>query len=272
MKANTKKRIISAFVLAFLVISSLVGGKIPTLILLFIFGVICVDEIEVNFFKRDRKSWAYRFSQSVYSLIYIVFGFYLQAANNSFFIYACALMNASLVYFLFKTSINDKSLIKKASKTIGLPGLFITLPFMSTIYFLNYDRWQLVFGLLALVNFGMDTAAWFWGKNFGKHKLWPAVSPKKTIEGFVGGVVTSAALGILYSYYVLDKGSVGLFIVFMILGALSQTGDLIQSKIKRQIGIKDSSNLIPGHGGVYDRIDSIIFMAPFMAIFLDLFY
>ncbi len=112
----------------------------------------------------------------------------------------------------------------------------------------------------------MDTGAWFFGKNFGKNKLWPAVSPKKTVEGLIGGMIVAAvcstvfwnaAFPVFHWYYAL---------IFAFCGLISQVGDLVQSKLKREFEIKDSSNLIPGHGGVYDRIDSLIFLSPFFVI------
>jgi phosphatidate cytidylyltransferase len=119
-----------------------------------------------------------------------------------------------------------------------------------------------------LLNFMVDTAAYFTGKKFGKHKLWEAVSPKKTIEGAVGGVVFSViATSVFWNYLVNDVGllSIGFF---AIIACCSQVGDLFQSKFKRHFEIKDSSTLIPGHGGVYDRIDSLLFVAPLYAFFL----
>jgi phosphatidate cytidylyltransferase len=118
----------------------------------------------------------------------------------------------------------------------------------------------------------MDTGAWFFGKNFGKHKLWPAVSPNKTIEGAVGGCLLSGGLGSLVWYLNFDTMSAKMFLILCALGILSHIGDLIQSKLKRQFEIKDSSSLIPGHGGVYDRFDSLMFVAPFYGLILTYIY
>src|SRR5690606_12695790 len=131
-------------------------------------------------------------------------------------------------------------------------------------------QWQEVIIVLLFVNFGMDSFAWFFGKNFGKHKLWPKVSPKKTVEGLLGGVISTGILGSILWRLFFNETSVMLFFVFCLLGLIAQVGDLVQSKIKRQFEIKDSSTLIPGHGGVYDRIDSLLFLAPFYATALDM--
>jgi phosphatidate cytidylyltransferase len=126
--------------------------------------------------------------------------------------------------------------------------------------------WRQVLVLLFVVTFGMDTGAWFFGKNFGKRKLWPEVSPNKTVEGLFGGMFTSALLGGVFWYIFFSDLSLIVIFIFALCGAISQVGDLIQSKIKREYAIKDSSALIPGHGGVYDRIDSLIFLSPFFII------
>ena len=118
----------------------------------------------------------------------------------------------------------------------------------------------------------MDTGAWFFGKMFGKHKLWPKISPNKTVEGLVGGMAISGVLGHLFWFKFIDDSVMWIFVPFAILGFLSQLGDLVQSKFKRQFKIKDSSSLIPGHGGMYDRIDSLVFVLPFFAIVMNYYY
>ncbi|MCT8341158.1 phosphatidate cytidylyltransferase [Flavobacteriaceae bacterium TK19130] len=113
-----------------------------------------------------------------------------------------------------------------------------------------------------------DSFAYLIGKNFGKHKLLERISPKKTVEGFIGGLL-GAILGAFVIFKLWDQLSlvswIGLAIIASIFGTI---GDLIQSKFKRQAGVKDSGVLMPGHGGLYDRLDSIVYAAPFMYAFL----
>lgn len=152
---------------------------------------------------------------------------------------------------------------KSSEKHRGLLSVIAIIPVLSLgIYFLT-DDWRQNLGVLLVLTISMDTGAWFFGKKFGKKKLWPEVSPKKTVEGLIGGMATSAVLGSLVWFYFFGNYQWYYSVIFAICGALSQVGDLIQSKIKREFGIKDSSNLIPGHGGIYDRIDSLIFLSPF---------
>lgn len=120
-----------------------------------------------------------------------------------------------------------------------------------------------------------DTCAYLVGMWIGKHKLAPQLSPKKSIEGAVGGIVGAALVGALYAYFVVEPVVLGqkitwIFVLISAVGAvISQVGDLAASAIKRNHEIKDYGKLIPGHGGVMDRFDSVIFTAP-MIYFLTL--
>lgn len=122
--------------------------------------------------------------------------------------------------------------------------------------------------LIFLCAWGSDTCAYCVGKLFGKHKMAPVLSPKKSIEGAIGGVLGAAILNLIYGYVFkmqLDLRGIDLLIIAVIgaVGALvSMVGDLAASAIKRNFDIKDYGNLIPGHGGVLDRFDSIIITAP----------
>lgn len=110
-----------------------------------------------------------------------------------------------------------------------------------------------------------DTAAMGVGSWLGKHQLAPAVSPRKTVEGFIGGIIAAAAVGVLMYFWrfrSLDIGEV--LLVAVGCSVFGQMGDLVESMWKRSLGIKDSSRIIPGHGGVLDRFDSLLFAAPFM--------
>ena len=115
-----------------------------------------------------------------------------------------------------------------------------------------------------LASFGSDIMAYFTGYLIGKHKLAPVLSPKKTIEGAIGGVVGAGLLCGIYGAIFADFYIVQCIIIGVVGGAFSQAGDLTASAFKRKMGIKDYGNLIPGHGGIMDRFDSVIFVAPFV--------
>jgi phosphatidate cytidylyltransferase len=147
-------------------------------------------------------------------------------------------------------------------------GLFALIPLLSLSYIVHLPNWRSYFVGLMLLNFMVDTAAYFAGKRFGRHKLWEAVSPKKTIEGAIGGVLTSVVVTSIFWHYFISDVTLTTVTFFIITACCSQVGDLAQSKLKRQFDIKDSSSLIPGHGGVYDRVDSLLFVSPMYAFYV----
>ena len=149
----------------------------------------------------------------------------------------------------------------------------------------GYDA---IFFILLIICFawGGDTAAYFAGRAFGKHKLAPVVSPNKTVEGAVGGVLGSILLGVLATLiYSIPTGrfttlSVSVrashYLIVAAMGAVASVlgilGDLFASAVKRQVGIKDYGTIFPGHGGVLDRFDSVMFIAPFVSIVVRYFF
>jgi len=124
-----------------------------------------------------------------------------------------------------------------------------------------------------LVCFGADAGAYYAGKYLGKHKLIPKVSPNKTWEGAVGGLVLSSALAALASFLFFPelpyKFSIPLAIVIMVIGVL---GDLAESAMKRGAGVKDTASILPGHGGLLDRLDSLLFGAPILYYFARFYF
>ena len=125
----------------------------------------------------------------------------------------------------------------------------------------NLEGGKFLVWLIFLCSWGCDTCAYCVGMLIGKHKMAPVLSPKKSVEGAVGGVVGAAALGAIYA--AVTHGPIVEYAVICAVGALiSMVGDLAASAIKRNQGIKDYGKLIPGHGGILDRFDSVIFTAP----------
>jgi phosphatidate cytidylyltransferase len=123
-----------------------------------------------------------------------------------------------------------------------------------------------------------DSGAYFAGTFLGKHKLCPEISPKKTVEGFIGGLLTNGIFMVVISmvYYKIrfpeyNFDYIKLFILGVICAVLGTLGDLSASIIKRQCNIKDYGNIMPGHGGLLDRFDSVLFVIPFMNLFINMF-
>ncbi|MEP7219062.1 MAG: phosphatidate cytidylyltransferase, partial [Bacteroidota bacterium] len=115
-----------------------------------------------------------------------------------------------------------------------------------------------------------DSFAYYAGRSFGKHKLFERVSPKKTWEGAVAGAIGGVAAMIGMQQWFLPYLTVGDAVVIgFIAGVFGQLGDLAESHMKRDAGVKDSSQIIPGHGGIFDRFDSLLFVAPLVYIYLN---
>jgi len=130
--------------------------------------------------------------------------------------------------------------------------------------------WWLLFAIL--ITWANDSAAYFVGVTLGKHKLWPRLSPKKSWEGTIGGWV-GAALAAVFLIYILPITMPPLYaaLVGAVAGVLALAGDLSISMLKRQVGVKDSGKLFPGHGGMLDRLDSILFVIPFVYMVVSTF-
>lgn len=178
------------------------------------------------------------------------------------------------VYFIFAAVI---CLIKHKDFNLSQIAVLCAMPiavsyaFSSLGTILNHDSG--IYYLLLLINFSSvcDMGAYFTGVTIGKHKLCPEISPKKTVEGAVGGIISSIVISVVI---ILCFGQTGKMLITLLLTVpfciLGMIGDLFASVIKRSVGIKDYGNLIPGHGGILDRFDSILMIAPLLYIFIIL--
>jgi phosphatidate cytidylyltransferase len=179
------------------------------------------------------------------------------------------------ILFLFYDNIQK---ISTSSKYLFLLG-YIILPFVfiTKISFGIYDyNPKIIIGLFILI-WTNDTFAYIVGKSMGRTKLFEKISPKKTIEGFLGGIVFAIFAGYLISKYYIkanpefsDRSILIWTSIAVIVGIAGTIGDLIESKFKRIAGVKDSGNIMPGHGGILDRLDSVIFVAPIIFLFYQI--
>ena len=143
-------------------------------------------------------------------------------------------------------------------------GFLYVAVFFSTIVLVNSSSYgNYLVWIIVISSWCCDTAAYYTGKFLGKRKLCPKVSPKKTVEGSIGGIIGSAVACGIFGFFSIQRGVPISFYHYIIMGiicgAFCQFGDLAASSIKRYVGVKDYSNLIPGHGGILDRFDSILF-------------
>lgn len=174
------------------------------------------------------------------------------------------------MYFLLCAAVVSKGNLNVLDASLAfLTTLYITVGFTSILLLRDLPHGYLLFLLVFIGAWVTDGAAYFVGRAFGKHKLIPDVSPKKTVEGAIGGSIFCALSFIAFglaagSLTASSSNVVETFIAGLVVSVISQFGDLIASLIKRHYGIKDYGKLFPGHGGVMDRFDSIIAIAPFL--------
>lgn len=179
------------------------------------------------------------------------------------------------VLFLFDEHEAKSNIFSKYTYLVGyiiLPFVFITkIPFGEKGY-----NPKIIISIFILI-WTNDTFAYIVGKSMGKRKLFERVSPKKTIEGFIGGVLFAVVASYIISRYYFEpkeyylKKSVVIWMtIALIVGVFGTIGDLIESKFKRAAGVKDSGAIMPGHGGILDRLDSVIFVAPIVFLFYQI--
>ena len=148
-----------------------------------------------------------------------------------------------------------------AVNTLGLVYVPLLLGHFIWLRYLPQGEWWILW-LLAVVCSG-DTAAYYVGKTWGKKKFYPQVSPGKTWAGTFGGQVANVVVGVLVGRWLLPEEAIlSLVLLSVFLGCIAFLGDLFESMLKRQARVKDSSSLLPGHGGMLDRLDSLLFTAP----------
>lgn len=171
---------------------------------------------------------------------------------------------AMSIWWVFNTFIvitypfNNLFINNKYFKTIN--GILLFLPFIFVLTLLQETPYILL--LLFLIVITTDSFAYFSGKLFGKHKLAPNLSGGKTIEGVIGGVFFALVFASLYIYFILQERVINWILVIVFTSIISVIGDLYQSAYKRVAGVKDSGKILPGHGGIWDRIDGFLAAAP----------
>jgi phosphatidate cytidylyltransferase len=160
------------------------------------------------------------------------------------------------------------------SSAISITGFIYIVCFFSLVILIrDSDHGKALIWLVFIIAWCSDTFAYYIGKNLGKHKLCPLVSPKKTIEGYIGGIFGSIVGVLVWGYLNVNINFCWYQLIALAAcgSAIAQIGDLSASLIKRYIGLKDYGNIMPGHGGILDRFDSILFVAPVVYYYIVIF-
>ena len=271
---ESNKRIISGLVFGGLFISSLYT-HVSFALLTFIFGIISTNEFNKL---TNQKGIGYYI---VFSIIYIYFALteYLLNINNQPNSWFNDLKDTLLILsifvslFLLRDLFSTKNLISVLIKKYFRFIFYITSSFIFIYLIANFNGFydpSIILGCFILI-WVNDSFAYMVGKKFGKQKLFYSISPHKTVEGFLGGLLFCCISASIVSRYVDDSISTSNWLTMAIIVSVFGTlGDLIESKFKRESNVKDSGKIMPGHGGILDRLDSIIFASPYIYLFLKL--
>ena len=271
---ESNKRIISGLVFGGLFISSLYT-HVSFALLTFIFGIISTNEFNKL---TNQKGIGYYI---VFSIIYIYFALteYLLNINNQPNSWFNDLKDTLLIFsifvslFLLRDLFSTKNLISVLIKKYFRFIFYITSSFIFIYLIANFNGFydpSIILGCFILI-WVNDSFAYMVGKKFGKQKLFYSISPHKTVEGFLGGLLFCCISASIVSRYVDDSINTSNWLTIAIIVSVFGTlGDLIESKFKRESNVKDSGKIMPGHGGILDRLDSIIFASPYIYLFLKL--
>ena len=151
-----------------------------------------------------------------------------------------------------------------------LGQIFIALPFALLNFILFISEWQPLVLLAVFVTIWVnDTGAYLFGVTFGKHRMFERISPKKSWEGFIGGALSALLSGYLFSLFIPQISLINWLVISELIVVFGTFGDLMESLIKRTLEVKDSDTVIPGHGGLLDRFDSMLLAAPVVYIYLS---
>ena len=259
---NLLKRATSGFIYAVLFITAILYSKESYIVLISLFGFISIREFLILL----------KFNNIIIymlfiGLIYLPFS----SLDSSVLIDVLLVLSISgsiqlLVNLFIKKKNYPSNTIQKID--ISIRYLLLSFAFLLLLPFINGGYEVSVILSLIIFIWVNDSFAFFVGKNLGKRKLFESVSPKKTIEGFLGGVFFTLITAFLVSYFCDFLSLTNLLVISLIASILGTIGDLVESKFKRQANTKDSGTIMPGHGGILDRLDSLLFVAPFVYLYI----
>lgn len=264
-----KTRTISAIIFATIMIGGILWNQWSFLLLVLLINGFTLFEF-YRLFEKHKKNIISKITVIIFSTAMLlsvslaVFNVFLKA--YLFFI--------PLVIFLWAIElIREKKLFSSNQKITFFGLLYISVPMSLFLLVAIIDgNYATIFLLSALIfTWVNDSFAYFTGSLIGKHKFVPSISPKKTWEGIIGGVVFTVISSLIFYKIYPELGINNWLIISLIISVSSIVGDLFESKLKRKLEVKDSGNIMPGHGGFLDRFDALLFVIPFYTIYLLIF-
>lgn len=237
----------------------------------YVVGIICLAEFKKLIQLKNFIPYV------IFTIIYLFFGYGHLVLNRSQGLDEATLILQVISIFvlliLIKDLFSEKTIPLFSSKKYILTTFYLSSAFVFLVLIGNYYSDSEKFNAIILLGSFIlvwvnDTFAYLVGSNFGKQKLFPSISPKKTVEGFLGGLFFACIASSIIAHYTDTLSFTNWLILSIIVSVFGTIGDLVESKFKRQANVKDSGVIMPGHGGLLDRFDSIIFAAPFIYLFL----
>lgn len=279
------KRGVTGIIYIFLLLAAIMLNTDAFDFLFLVFGLICIYE-----FKKLIRLSNLQVFVAFLILWWLFIHFHIDNFIKFLLLFATIITNIVLTFHLFrkdKVSYNEKEKFIITLLYIGGGSIFIPLIYQNEIrciypdfqdyrqmisqipieYKLNEAKHTMI-AILCII-WASDSFAYLTGKMFGKRKLFPSVSPKKTIEGLVGGFIGALIIAVCFSFFSEKPVWVWILLTFVLVVA-GTLGDLLESKFKRMAGKKDSGTILPGHGGLLDRLDSLIFASPFAYLVLQI--
>lgn len=260
-------RSLSGLLYITILITALLNVHVLTIVF-YIFGLICLAE-----FKKliNLKSFL---PYIIFTVMYFIFGYWQLVMNSIEGLgQATQILQVITIFvqlLLIKDLFSEKKIPLFRAKRYIITTFYLSSSFVFLILIANHMTIfspKLILGCFILI-WVNDSFAYVVGKNFGRQKLFPSVSPKKTVEGFLGGLFFACVSSYFIAIFTETLNFNKWLVLSIIISTIGTLGDLIESKFKRQANVKDSGVIMPGHGGLFDRFDSIIFAAPFIYLFL----
>jgi phosphatidate cytidylyltransferase len=258
-----KQRIITGVIGAGLLIPIIIFGKIPFVLLTYLLATIGLYELlkmrrlsifTVNGLLSTLLLWVILFPSQYYHVLLT-------------FNYSKVELGIAFVLLLLTYTVITKNRFTFEDAAFSLLSAVYTG--IGFYYFIETREAGLVYIFYSLfIMWATDSGAYFIGKSMGKKKLWPEISPNKTVEGSIGGVVCAVVVAVLFGIFSsINAMILELIGITIVLSVFGQIGDLVESAFKRHFNVKDSGNILPGHGGILDRFDSLLFVWPLLHFF-----
>lgn len=258
-----KQRIITALVALAVFFPLVILGGIPFTVIIYIIASIGLYEL-----LRMKKMSIFSVGGFLTWLLLAVLllpSIWMQEVENTLGTSKMEMVSVLILILLIYTVISKNKFTFDHAAFSAFSALYVGIGFYYLIETRFYGFEYVFYALLVI--WMTDSGAYFTGRKIGKRKLWPEISPNKTKEGFIGGVLAAVIFACVFQYfYPLASSYILMIIVTVVASMIGQLGDLVESALKRYFDVKDSGTLLPGHGGILDRFDSLLFVLPLLHI------